>query len=156
MSKTSTTLTAILFSLGLSLLLLTTTATANAAEDKSREEAVLKFEHAWADSWVKADVNAMNRMLTDDFIEVSPDGSSASRQEHLAGFSSGKMKFQSLVLSDTKVRFYGNVAVVTGLATTKATYDGKDTSGKYAFTDVLVFSGDAWKAASTQATKVAP
>jgi hypothetical protein len=95
-------------------------------------------------------------MLTDDFIEVAPDGAVTSRTDHIAGFSSGKMKFQSLVLSDTKTRFYGNVAVVTGFATTKSTYEGKDTTGKYAFTDVLVFRDGSWKAASTQATKVGP
>ena len=156
MRESSSTVSRGLFQLPLLFILLfSSLLTAHADNDKAREEAVLKFEHEWSDTWVKADVDSMNRILTDDFIEIAPDGAVTSRADHIAGFSSGKMKFQSLVLSDTKVRFYGNVAVVTGFATTKSTYDGKDTSGKYAFTDVLVFRDGAWKAASTQATKVA-
>jgi ketosteroid isomerase-like protein len=157
MRKSSSIVSGVLFHLPLlCLVLFSSVLTAHADNDKAREEAVLKFEHEWSETWLKANVNAMNSMLTDDFIEVAPDGAVTSRADHIAGFSSGKMKFQSLVLSDTKVRFYGDVAVVTGFATTKSTYDGKDTSGKYAFTDVLVFRDGAWKAASTQATKVAP
>ena len=155
MRKTSSMVSSIVFALALPILVLISTATANAADDKAREEAVLQFEHKWADTWLKADVNSMNEMLTDDFIEIAPDGTFSSRKKHLEGFSSRKMKFESMALSDMKVRFYGNVALVTGFVNTKSSYDGKDTSGKYAFTDVLVFHDGQWKAASTQATKVA-
>jgi hypothetical protein len=129
---------------------------AHADNDKSREESVLKFEHEWSDTWLKSDVKAMDRLLTADFVEVAPDGSISSRAEHLAGFSSGKLKFQAMDFSDMKVRFYGNVAVVTGFVMVKSSYEGKDNSGKFAFTDVLVFHDGGLKAASTQATKVGP
>jgi ketosteroid isomerase-like protein len=124
--------------------------------NSAKEEAVIKFEHEWADTWVKSDVKAMKKMLTDDFIEVDPSGHISNRSEHLQQFESGKFKVESLKLSNLKVRFFGNVAVVNGIADDKASSAGKDVSGQYGFTDVLVLRGGEWKAASTHATKVAP
>jgi hypothetical protein len=88
MTKTSVAAPSILFALALSLLFISTLA-ATAAGDKAREEAVLKFEHEWSDSWLKGDVNAMKGILTDDFVEVAAEGEVLSRAEHLEQFRRG-------------------------------------------------------------------
>ena len=142
--------------LAIPFLLIAIVASVQAASSRSREDAVLKFEHEWADAWVKGDIKAISRMVTDDFIEIDPAGKVNTRAEHIAQFTSGAFKLQSLVLSNLRVRFYGDVAVVTGLAEDKGSHNGQNISGTYSFTDVLVRRGGEWKAVSTQATKIAP
>ena len=53
-----------------------------------------------------------------------------------------------------RVRVFGNTAVVTGSDTEKSTEGGKDTSGKYIWTDVFVKQNGKWRAVSSQITKV--
>ncbi len=55
-----------------------------------------------------------------------------------------------------KVRVFGNSAVVTGSETEKSSYQGKDTSGKSAWTDVWVMRNGKWQAglASDQDRKI--
>jgi ketosteroid isomerase-like protein len=146
----------VLRQLAVALLLITCVVPVQAAGKNSREAAVLKFEQDWADTWLKGDLAAMERMLADDFVEIDPAGKVNKKAEHIEQFKSGKLKFQSLVLSNMRVRFYGDVAVVNGNAEDKATLDGKDISGKYSFTDVLVRHRGEWKAVSTQATQIVP
>jgi hypothetical protein len=54
-----------------------------------------------------------------------------------------------------KVRIYGNTAIVTGTDTEKSEYHGKDSSGKYLWTDVFVFRNGRWQAVSSQSTRLA-
>jgi hypothetical protein len=44
------------------------------------------------------------------------------------------------------VRVFGNTAVVTGSDTEKSMENGKDTSGKYVWTDVFVKQNGKWRA----------
>jgi ketosteroid isomerase-like protein len=128
----------------------------HAETNMSREEAVLQFERDWVAAGMNNDIQWMRRMLTDDFAEIDLTGKLNSKSDHIAQFMSGQFKLQSLVLSDLLVRIYGDVAVVTGTAHNKGTKDGRDISGIYSFTDVLLFRGGTWKVVSTQATKYTP
>jgi hypothetical protein len=53
-----------------------------------------------------------------------------------------------------KVRVFGNTAIVTGGDTEKSTYKGKDSSGKYVWTDVFVNRNGKWQAVASESTKV--
>jgi hypothetical protein len=128
----------------------------SAGKKNAREQAVLQFERDWSNSWVKGDVDWMDKNLTTDFIEIAPDGKINNKTAHIEQFKSGKLKFESMALSDLEVRFFGDVAVVTGHGLDKGTFEGMDISGKFSFTDILVFRSGQWKAASTQATKTTP
>ena len=55
-----------------------------------------------------------------------------------------------------KVKVHGEMGVVTGRNTIKATYMGKDISGAYRFTDVFVKHAGRWQVLSTQGTAIAP
>ena len=52
------------------------------------------------------------------------------------------------------VKVLGNVAVVQGSDTDKSSYGGKDTSGKYVWTDVYVKRGGKWQAVRSHISKV--
>ncbi len=62
---------------------------------------------------------------------------------------------ESISFEEIRVRLYKKTAVITGVATMKATYKQQDISGKYRFLDVFTRHKGAWKAVATQLTAVA-
>jgi ketosteroid isomerase-like protein len=72
----------------------------------------------------------------------------------MADLKSGAATTQTVDLGEMKVRVFGNTAVVTGTDTEKSSYKGKDTSGKYVWTDVFVQRNGRWQAAASQSVKV--
>ncbi len=53
-----------------------------------------------------------------------------------------------------KVRVFGDTAIVTGSDTEKSTYKGKDSSGKYVWTDIFVKRNGKWQAVASESTKL--
>jgi hypothetical protein len=72
----------------------------------------------------------------------------------MADMKSGASTTQSYEIGPMKVRVLGNTAVVTGSDTEKSTYKGKDSSGKYVWTDVWVMRDGRWQAVASQNVKV--
>jgi hypothetical protein len=69
----------------------------------------------------------------------------------LTDIRSGAQKLDSYEMGvmDVKV-FGGGIAVVQGSDTEKSSYKGKDTSGKYVWTDVFVDRNGKWVAVRSQ------
>jgi hypothetical protein len=53
------------------------------------------------------------------------------------------------------VRIFGSTAIVTGTNTEKSMEHGKDSSGKYIWTDVFVKQEGRWRAVASQSAKFA-
>jgi ketosteroid isomerase-like protein len=60
--------------------------------------------------------------------------------------------YDSIQITDMKVRVYGNTAIVTARAEVKGNDLGEDFSGPYRFTRVWVRRNGRWQAVSYQAT----
>ncbi len=52
------------------------------------------------------------------------------------------------------VRVFGTTAIVTGSNTEKSKENGRDTSGKYVWTDAFVNQNGLWKAVASQSAKI--
>jgi ketosteroid isomerase-like protein len=118
------------------------------------EERLKKMEEARAQAAMKADTAAIDQSTTDDYAMITPAGEVEDKATVLNSFKSGDRKIESIQLEDTKVRVYGNTAVVTGTSNVKGTNKGQDISGKYRYTRVYVKQGGKWKAAAFQQTAV--
>jgi ketosteroid isomerase-like protein len=120
----------------------------------SVEQQLTKIENDWADSYVKRDASYVEKMTTDDFMFVGPDGNIVNKADYVKAMT-GDTVFTAFKLNSLKVRSYGDTAVVIGLVSITAKTKGEDESGEYSFTDVFVKQKGEWKAASGQATQVA-
>jgi ketosteroid isomerase-like protein len=118
------------------------------------EQTIRKIEDDWAVALVKADTATSDRITTEDWTVVTPDGAVQTRAEFNAELRSGAVKFDSFHLDDLKVRIHGDTAIVTGLDTEKSFYKGEDNSGQYRFTDVFVKQAGQWRAVASHVTKV--
>ena len=96
-----------------------------------------------------------DKILTDDYTRIPPNGAALTKADILNGFKAGQTKYDSLQHSDVKVRIYGHTAVVTGVATEKGIRLGASFSGKTRWTRVFVKQGGDWKIVLFQSTTLA-
>jgi ketosteroid isomerase-like protein len=142
-----------------SLAVLAAVPSASLAVDPKRtadEKALVQLETEWSAAILAADLATLERILADDFVQVGAFGI-AEKTQVIADLRSGKYKVTSMSPPrDMKVRFFGDVAVVTGAGEEKSTFQGKDTSGTWVWTDVWVKRKGKWQAVASQATPVSP
>jgi len=129
-------------------------APAPSAKGPSVSQALKQLEHDWIDAEKAGDTDKLGQIVADDWVLVGYDGKKETKQEMLADVKSGKSKLASLEFGPMDVKVLGNVAVVQGSDTEKSSYDGKDTSGKYAWMDVFVKREGKWVAVRSQIAKV--
>jgi ketosteroid isomerase-like protein len=119
------------------------------------EQQLKKLEMQWADAEVRKDVAVLDRLLADDFTNTVPEGKVFTKAQFMADFKSGEDVSTSQVLSDMKVRVYGDTAVVTYVEQAKETYKGRDISGTSRWTDTWVKRGGSWQCVASHGSKVA-
>jgi len=115
------------------------------------------MERDWSQADVKKDVTALNRILADDWTGIDFQGTVLTKAEALkpVGLHSDVTETESTEVAEMKIRIFGKTAVVSGTEIERSQYKGKDSSGKYIWTDVFVLRKGHWQAVSSQSTKLA-
>jgi ketosteroid isomerase-like protein len=116
---------------------------------------LLQVEKDWAQAFVKNDAEAIDRFMAEDWIVVDADGHVTDRAAFLGIIRSGALTHQAMTLEEPRVRVYGNTAVVTGRATSSATYNGSAFTTQERSTDVFVKQQGRWRCVLTQLTRLA-
>lgn len=127
-------------------------------EPSPDEKELNKLMDDYTAALTKNSADEAGKFLASDYVRVGPDGSMATKDEHLAGVRAGDLKYQAIETSDRKWRFmgFGNVAIVTSKLMLKANNKGNDVSGNYRLTTVLRRAGvDRWVIVSTQISPLA-
>jgi uncharacterized protein (TIGR02246 family) len=122
---------------------------AKPAQNSADEKAVTQLVHEWLDALVKNDLDALDRIIADDYVITNSDGSVLGKQQELEPFKAG-LKFESATVEDLKVRVYGDTAVVTGAGTFKGNFKGRAFAVQERFTDVWVKRDGRWQAVASQ------
>lgn len=112
-----------------------------------------------ANAQMAFDAAALDRILTADYIEISPAGEFDPRAKVL-GFYKPELKpptMPAMDLSEMSIRRYGKFAVVIAKITYTATVDGKQMPPRsMRATFVCRREKNAWRIASAQYTGVRP
>ena len=124
------------------------------ADTASVQQTLMQMERDWGQAAAKNDTAAVDKLMADDWVGIDFEGKSITKAEDMADMTSGASTTQSYEIGAMKVRVFGNTAVVTGSDTEKSTYKGKDSSGKYVWTDVWVMRDGRWQAVASQSVKV--
>ena len=125
------------------------------AQKHERRHEIDQLEDEWRNAILNSDVKAMASLLAEDYMAVTPSGTLQSREETLQNMKSGRLHFNSLVVTDRKIRFYGNTALVTSLANVQASTPEGQLTGSYRYTRVYVRDAQGiWKIVSFEASRV--
>ena len=101
------------------LLMLAATASLHAMPRAERHETrheIEQLEDTWRNAVLKGNIAAMDALLADDYMAITPTGILQSKEQALANLRAGTVHFNSIDLSDRKIRLYGTTALVTSRA----------------------------------------
>jgi ketosteroid isomerase-like protein len=107
-------------------------------------------EHDWADAEKANDTDKLSQLIADDWKAIGPDGVKLTKAEFIDGYKSGKTKTESFEFGAMDVKVIGSVGIVQGTDTEKSSYNGKDSSGKYTWTDVFAKRDGKWVVVRSQ------
>jgi hypothetical protein len=113
-----------------------------------------RIEQELARAWVEGDRAAIERLVADDWTTTDISGRVRTRAEVMTDmFRGGTKPIAAMTIDDVPVRMLGDVAVVTGRTTARAT--GSQTDIILRFTDVFTLREGRWQIVASQGTRIA-
>jgi len=124
---------------------------------------VVQFEQQWLDALRRYDLQALDQILADDWMDHSSGGQVVTRKDFFSAKGTRPLSdtpartVASQHFENTRVRFYGDVAIATGAVVTEyaPAKSEEGSTRKVIFTDILVWRDGRWQAVSSQETVVA-
>ena len=132
----------------------------DAKKPDSTQQQVLAASNEWFAALMAGDLNALDRLQTDDFLAIQQGRGAvavvtkAQQMENLRKSGADRPTFER-ALNAVKVREYGNVAVLTALATYKQSGPRRDGAmSRAVISEVWVNEKGRWRLAHFQPTDV--
>ncbi len=116
-----------------------------AQRDSDSAAKILALENKWNDAYQRGDVATINSILADDFVITEEDGSTFSKSGYIAHMGTSDNKVLLSEMSDLKIHFHGNVAIVIGAYHEKGTTKGKPYEFHDRLTDVWLLEDSRWQ-----------
>jgi ketosteroid isomerase-like protein len=127
-----------------------------ASKSTNTIQQVLTADEARRLAMLHGDIAALDALLADDVTIFWGDGTADDKASTLALFRSGRLRYSQLEYYNTRVRAYGQTAVVTGQAHVKARSDEHTLAYLVRQTRVYVCRKGRWRLVASQTTRVAP
>jgi ketosteroid isomerase-like protein len=135
-------------------------ALADAPHPKRKDEykhQVEQLEEVWRTAQLNGDVDAMDKLLSDDYVGITMTGQVVTKMQQLERMRNRNMVLSKIELSEVKVKVLGTTAIVQSLADVDGTNDGQPMHGTYRYTRVYSrLPSGAWKITNFEATRVGP
>jgi ketosteroid isomerase-like protein len=120
---------------------------------ESRE--IENLEEAWRQALLRSDTTLLDKLMGDDFLAISANGTLSDKEQYLRRLSSHANQFSRIELMDTKVRVQPTSAVVISQARVTGQLDGRAIDGIYRYTKVYGrIAGGPWRVLNFEATRV--
>jgi uncharacterized protein (TIGR02246 family) len=127
---------------------------AHAQKGMTAEQEVQKLSAQLDDaSLAKKDKATMQRLYADDYVYLHSNGRVNNKSQEIAEYMSSDLNWTSHKISDSKIRMYHDVAVMTGTQTLTGTAKGY-ISGARRFTQLWVRRNGRWQTVGGQSTIV--
>jgi ketosteroid isomerase-like protein len=125
------------------------------SDDGNTEQLIRRLEIEGREATLKNDVEANDRLLADNWVNVNPDGSVTTKAKLMELLKAGSFKIMSIDNDDVMVRVYGDAAVVTGRSTTKRAGQGSEVlTRQVRFTRVYARRQGRWQVVSAHNTLI--
>ncbi len=119
--------------------------TTNESRESRDIKELTRLEKVWNDAHLKGDAEALDKLWAEDLFVTVPDMPVMNKEESLAVWKSGKMKFDIYKTSNIRIKVYGNAAVVTGQLVRIRDSTSKVFEDDWRFTKVYVRRSGRWQ-----------
>jgi uncharacterized protein (TIGR02246 family) len=120
------------------------------------EQQILALHEAGDKALMTADVAVLAQIFADDYVQYNESGKAFTKEDVLNNFRAGKIRYPSIVSTARKIRIFGDTAVVHGAESDEVESDGKRSSVRYVYLDVLRKLDGEWKIVASQLARPVP
>jgi len=113
---------------------------------------VKKLNEDWIHSYPGKDTVTMARILADDLIMITPNGSRIGKQDILKNMASPSQQVKTSKVDKAEVRLVGNTALVFAEASFITVDNGKETPGRTSYLDIYEKRHGRWVAIAAHVT----
>ena len=113
------------------------------------------MEQDWLHALTKPDTAVLEKLMSEDFLAISANGTLSDKQQYLHRVSDGVNHFASIDLMDIKVRVQPSAAVVVSQVRVVGKLDGHPVNGVFRYTKVYDRTPNGqWHVVNLEATRV--
>ena len=127
-----------------------------AAAQSQDASKILAMEKIWNQAELNNDAQALQMILSEDFIMTVGDGYTLDKKAMLESVKDKTYKPTMLQSDNMTVRMHGNAAVVTGIYREKGTDKGKPFDRRGRFTDTWMYIGNRWQCVASHFSVIKP
>lgn len=119
------------------------------------EQHVRQLNDEWVKAMVRADAEALDRIMADDFYFTYPlEGD--DKTQFIADVTSGDLKIEHITREQVNVRVFGSSAVLTARDSATWLYHGRELVGQYKILSVFAERDGRWQLCAVQACPMHP
>ena len=114
------------------------------------EQHIRQLNDEWVKAIMRADAEALGRIMADDFYFTYPlEGD--DKAQFIADVTSGDLKIKHIAREQLSVRVFGNTAVLTARDSATWLYHGRELAGQYKILSVFSERDGRWQLCAIQA-----
>jgi ketosteroid isomerase-like protein len=118
---------------------------------------VEQLEEAWRTAEIAGDADAMDQLLSDDYVGITMAGQVVTKSQQLDRMRKRTLVIAKMEFEDLKVKLIGSTAIVTCLSDVEGTNEGDPMHGMFRYTRVYSrLPSGMWKITNFEATRVGP
>jgi len=125
-------------------------------EEQNDEQQILALHEAGDKALMSADLAVLTQIFADDYVQYNEAGKDFTKQDVLNNFQTGAIRYPSIVSSGRKIRVFGDTAVVHGSESDEVELNGKRSTVRYVYLDVLQKRDGEWKLVASQLARPLP
>lgn len=127
----------------------------NAVGLSDDEREILALNRQWADAIVRGDVATLDRLFAEDMILTDSNGNVRNKAQEIESLRPGAdLTTYFFNTDDVLVRVHGNAAVLTGRATWRIRYQGRDVDNARRYTSMYARQNGRWRIVAQHLTRI--
>ena len=116
---------------------------------------IIALEREWQKAPLADDIPAMDKLLSDDYLGITPSGELLTKAQQLERMRTRDLTITTLNVSDVKIKLIGSIAIVNSLAQVDGMSEGKALTGSFRYTRVYQrLQNGSWSVTSFEATHI--
>ncbi|MFN2221424.1 MAG: nuclear transport factor 2 family protein [Candidatus Promineifilaceae bacterium] len=124
-------------------------------QDRQSFQEVIQAEREWVEAHRRLDIDALERLMADEYKHIRADGVVAGKEADLASYQTGDRYWEFAESDEYDVQLYGQTAVLIGRWRARGVNAGERFDYAARFISVYVKRHGRWQMVAAQSTPIA-